>query len=76
MVGVAEGDYGVNVQMNLFFSLSVEDDRFSINRFWRNEKQLPAAPTTGDASALLPWAAVMLVSCAAMASCLKKKRAR
>lgn len=76
MVGVAEGDYGVNVQMNLFFSLNVEDDRFSINRFWRNEKQLPAAPTTGDASALLPWAAVMLVSCAAMASCLKKKRAR
>lgn len=64
MVGVAEGDYGVNVEMNLFFTLDVEDDVFSFKHFWRNEKKLASAPQTGDSSRPAFFAALLLCSAA------------
>jgi len=77
MVGVAEGDYGVNVEMNLFFTLDVEEDVFSFKRFWRKEYPLPvvpdeedsvevAAPQTGDSSQPVLFAIVLLCSAAAV----------
>lgn len=64
MVGVAEGAYGVNVGMNLFFTLDIEDDVFSFKHFWRNEKKLASAPQTGDSSRPAFFAALLLCSAA------------
>lgn len=74
MVGVAEGDYGVNVEMNLLFTLDVEDDIFSIKRFWRKENVLPSAPQTGDSSYPMLVAVLLLCSTASVFALRRRVR--
>lgn len=74
MIAVAEGNYGVNVQMNLYFSLHVEDDVFSIKRFWRKENVLPSAPQTGDSS--YPMLVAVLLLCSTVSVFALRRRVR
>lgn len=74
MIAVAEGNYGVNVQMNLYFSLHVEDDVFSIKRFWRKENVPPSAPQTGDSS--YPMLVAVLLLCSTVSVFALRRRVR
>lgn len=71
MVTIAEGQYGVNVQMDLLFDLDVQDDILSIHRFWRTETPLPSHPQTGDRG-VMPYLA-LLAACACAAAILKRR---
>ena len=66
MVGVAEGERSVNVSMLASLNLDVDDEVYSIKRFWRRQPEVPPmdVPETGDTMAF--WFFPLLVSAVGM----------
>lgn len=66
MVGVAEGERSVNVSMLVSLNLDVDDEVYSIKRFWRRQPEVPPmdVPETGDTMAF--WFFPLLISAVGM----------
>ena len=66
MVGVAEGERSVNVSMLASLNLDVDDEVYSIKRFWRSQPEVPPmdVPETGDTMAF--WFFPLLISAVGM----------
>ena len=57
MIGIAEGEFAVNVAMDIQFDLAVEDELLTVEHIWRTERGSlgrPVSPKDDDEEEVEP----------------------